>query len=91
MRLSPGGSWTVGDTHLIPGDGRLRVEDTRQSVVGICRQELGEQLSWSAATALGKASAQSRVKRAPGLATSFQCAEKVPPWLWRPVYSRCSV
>ena len=72
MRLSPGGSWTVGDTRLIPGDGRLRVEDTRQSVVGICRQELGEQLSWSAATALGKASAQSRAKRAPGLAISFQ-------------------
>ena len=78
---SPGGSWTVGDTCLIPGDSRLRVEDTRQSVVGICRKELGEQLSWPAATTLGKASVQSRVKHAPSLAILFQGTERVPPWL----------
>lgn len=41
LSWSPG---TAGDTCLIPGD-KAQVEDPRQSVVGICRQERGEQLS----------------------------------------------
>lgn len=68
---SSGGLWTAGDTCLIPGDSRLRVENMRQNVVGIYRKELGEQLSWPAATVLGKAYVQSRVKHTPSLDTFF--------------------
>lgn len=50
----------VGDSCVIPGDSRLRVAGPRQSVVGICRKELGEELSRPAATTLGKACVQRR-------------------------------
>lgn len=66
----------VGGSCLIPGDSRLRVEATRQSVVGICRKGLGEQLSRLAATILGKVCVQSRVKHTPSLATLFDALKR---------------
>lgn len=66
----------VGDMCLIPGESRPTVGGTRQTVVGICRENLGEQLSRPAVTSLVKACVQSKVKHTPSLATLFDALRR---------------